>query len=130
MDETGSAYESEAQLLRDPNLHVIFGVTMMAVHGVSSITPAFPDIAVALGLTPHQVGLLVAVFTLPEYRNEGGTWYTFEQLAPGWFAGPGLYEMQPDGTWLRLTTDNDLTLDEVLQLHDPPPRPPSADTAR
>jgi MFS family permease len=56
---------SEALLLRDPNLHVIFGVTLMAVLGVSSITPAFPQIARALNLTPGQVGLLVAVFTLP-----------------------------------------------------------------
>ncbi len=55
----------ERLLLKDPNLHVIFGVTLMAVLGVSSITPAFPQIADALGLTPGQVGLLVAVFTLP-----------------------------------------------------------------
>jgi MFS family permease len=57
--------QSERYLLRDPNLHVIFGVTLMAVLGVSSITPAFPQIAVALQLTPSRVGLLVAVFTLP-----------------------------------------------------------------
>ena len=56
---------SEAGLLRDPNLHVIFGVTLIAVLGVSSITPAFPLIAEALDLTPYQVGLLVAIFTLP-----------------------------------------------------------------
>ncbi len=65
-DESQSTPEgSEALLLRDPNLHVIFGVTLMAVLGVSSITPAFPQIAEALSLTPGQVGLLVAVFTLP-----------------------------------------------------------------
>jgi MFS family permease len=57
--------DSEARLLSDPNLHVIFGITLMAVLGVSSITPAFPQIADALNLTPGQVGLLVAVFTLP-----------------------------------------------------------------
>ena len=56
---------NETGLLRDPNLHVIFGVTLMAVLGVSSITPAFPQIAEALNLTLHQVGLLVAIFTLP-----------------------------------------------------------------
>jgi MFS family permease len=55
----------ERHLLRDPNLHVIFGVTLMAVLGVSSITPAFPQIGEALNLTPGQVGMLVAVFTLP-----------------------------------------------------------------
>ena len=55
----------ERSLFRDPNLHVIFGVTLMAVLGVSSITPAFPQIAEALDLSPGAVGLLVAVFTLP-----------------------------------------------------------------
>ncbi len=64
MSQSGSG-RNETGLLRDPNLHVIFGVTLMAVLGVSSITPAFPDIARALDLTPHQVGLLVAIFTLP-----------------------------------------------------------------
>ncbi len=56
---------SELSLLRDPNMHVIFSVTLMAVLGVSSITPAFPQIAEGLDLTPEAVGLLVAVFTLP-----------------------------------------------------------------
>jgi ACDE family multidrug resistance protein len=65
VENSGTAYESEAGLLRDPNLHVIFSVTLMAVLGVSSITPAFPEIAEAFSLTPNRVGLLVAVFTLP-----------------------------------------------------------------
>lgn len=64
-ETSGSTYEGEAGLLRDPNLQVIFSVTLMAVLGVSSITPAFPEIAEALSLTPNQVGLLVALFTLP-----------------------------------------------------------------
>jgi ACDE family multidrug resistance protein len=37
----------------------------MAVLGVSSITPAFPQIAEVLDLSPEAVGMLVAVFTLP-----------------------------------------------------------------
>jgi len=65
LSSQSSLGQSEARLLRDPNLHVIFGVTLMAVLGVSSITPAFPQIAEALKLSPGQVGLLVAVFTLP-----------------------------------------------------------------
>lgn len=65
LEASASAHEGEAGLLRDPNLHVIFAVTLMAVLGVSSITPAFPEIAAALSLTPNQVGLLVALFTLP-----------------------------------------------------------------
>ena len=52
-------------LLRDPNLHVVFSVTLMAMLGVSSITPAFPQVSQALDVTPQAVGLLISVFTLP-----------------------------------------------------------------
>ncbi|UCF42069.1 MAG: MFS transporter [Gemmatimonadota bacterium] len=52
-------------LLRDPNLHVVFGVTLMAMLGVASVTPAFPQIAEQLAVTPQSVGLLISVFTLP-----------------------------------------------------------------
>lgn len=55
----------ERPLYRDPNLWVIFGVTLMAVLGVSSVTPAFPRIARELGIMPQQVGQLVTAFTLP-----------------------------------------------------------------
>lgn len=35
----------------------------MAVLGTSSITPAFPEIQDALGISSGQVGLLITVFT-------------------------------------------------------------------
>jgi ACDE family multidrug resistance protein len=53
------------RLYRDRNLQIIFGVTLMAVLGVSSITPAFPSITRELGITGGQVGLLITFFTLP-----------------------------------------------------------------
>ncbi len=49
----------------DRNLQIIFCVTLMAVLGVSSITPAFPRIVEALGISPGDVGLLITAFTLP-----------------------------------------------------------------
>ncbi|TCJ15585.1 MFS transporter [Rubrobacter taiwanensis] len=52
-------------LLRDRNLHIVFGVTLMAVLGASSVTPAFPRIVEELGVSPGEVGLLITVFTLP-----------------------------------------------------------------
>jgi MFS transporter, ACDE family, multidrug resistance protein len=52
-------------LFFNKNLQIIFAVTLMAVLGVSSITPAFPKIARQLNLTSQQVGLLITVFTLP-----------------------------------------------------------------
>jgi ACDE family multidrug resistance protein len=53
------------RLLTDPNLHVIFGVTLVAVLGVSTITPVLPQVATVFERTPQAVALLIVVFTLP-----------------------------------------------------------------
>ncbi len=53
------------KIYRDTNLQIIFGITLMAVLGVASITPAFPTIARDLNISAQKVGLLITVFTLP-----------------------------------------------------------------
>lgn len=53
------------KLYLDRNLQILFGVTLMAVLGVSSITPAFPSIVQELAINPGEIGLLITVFTLP-----------------------------------------------------------------
>jgi MFS family permease len=55
----------EKNVLLDPNLHVIFGVTLLAVMGVVSIAPAFPKMMTVLKISSGQIGLLMTVFTLP-----------------------------------------------------------------
>ena len=50
---------------RDPNLLIVFGVTLTAVMGVSSITPAFPKIAEQFGVTPERTGLLITAYYVP-----------------------------------------------------------------
>jgi ACDE family multidrug resistance protein len=60
-----AAETGKQKLLRDTNLHVIFGVTLMAVLGVSTITPVLPHIAAAFDRSPQAVALIIAVFTLP-----------------------------------------------------------------
>ena len=55
----------QRSLYRDPNLQIIFFVTLMAVLGVSSITPAFPKIVRELNVSSQAIGLLITVFTLP-----------------------------------------------------------------
>ncbi len=59
--------QSEVQraIYRDTNLQIVFGVTLMAVLGVSSITPAFPRIVQALNISPQAIGSLITVFTFP-----------------------------------------------------------------
>jgi len=44
---------------------VIFGITLIAVLGVASITPALPQISETLDLTNMQIGLLISAFTFP-----------------------------------------------------------------
>lgn len=44
---------------------IIFGVTLMVVMGVSSISPVFPLIKEEFNVTEQQVGLLITFFNLP-----------------------------------------------------------------
>ncbi|MBN1185744.1 MAG: MFS transporter [Bacteroidales bacterium] len=52
-------------VIKDRNLHIIFSVTLIAVMGVASITPAFPAIIKHFGIEKPQIGLLITVFTIP-----------------------------------------------------------------
>jgi len=58
-------YRAGMDLWRDRNLHIVFGVTLMAVLGVSSIAPALPRIAQTFEVSPQRTGLLITVFTVP-----------------------------------------------------------------
>jgi len=53
------------RLYLDKNLQLVFGVTLMAILGVSSIIPALPDMIDGLSITPSRIGLVIAAFTLP-----------------------------------------------------------------
>ncbi len=55
----------QENLIKDKNLHIIFSITLIAVMGVSSVTPAFPVIKDTMNLTNHQVGLLITFFSGP-----------------------------------------------------------------
>ena len=49
----------------EKNVIIIFGITLIAVMGIASITPAFPGIIRYFGISTQQVGWLIAAFTLP-----------------------------------------------------------------
>ncbi|MBN2348810.1 MAG: MFS transporter [Bacteroidales bacterium] len=51
--------------LRDSNLYIIFLVTLHAVMGVASITPAFPAMVRFFNISVHEIGLMIVMFTLP-----------------------------------------------------------------
>ncbi len=53
------------QLFKERRLYVIFSITVIAVMGVASITPALPKMAEALQLSQSQIGWMISAFTLP-----------------------------------------------------------------
>ncbi|WP_022835689.1 MFS transporter [Salisaeta longa] len=57
--------KSAAALLRDRRLLLLFAVTTVAVGNVSSITPAFPAMMQALGISEVVAGWLVTAYALP-----------------------------------------------------------------
>ncbi len=56
---------SQTSFLRDRNLYVIFGITLSAVMGVTTIAPALPSIAHSFEISADKIGLLITFFTLP-----------------------------------------------------------------
>lgn len=55
----------QRSLYFEPNLQIVFIITLVVVMGVSSIAPALPQIQAAFGIPKPAVGLLIVVFTLP-----------------------------------------------------------------
>ncbi len=56
---------NDENLFKDRNLHIIFSITLLAIMGVSSITPAFPRIIRYFNISPQQIGYLITIFTFP-----------------------------------------------------------------
>jgi MFS transporter, ACDE family, multidrug resistance protein len=52
-------------LIKDINLPLIFSITLMAVLGLTTISPAFPKMVEKLNVPTKDIGLLLTVFTLP-----------------------------------------------------------------
>lgn len=50
---------------QNPNLLIVFSVTLTGIMGVSSVTPILPTIAYEFNISPEQSALLITVFTLP-----------------------------------------------------------------
>lgn len=57
--------QNPKKLYLDKNFQIICAVSLIAVLGVASVTPAFPKLAQALNVAPENIGLLVTAFTFP-----------------------------------------------------------------
>ncbi|MBW4664357.1 MAG: MFS transporter [Chroococcus sp. CMT-3BRIN-NPC107] len=58
-------HRADKNLFQDPNLLIIFTISLIAILGVASVTPTFPRLREALNVPVERVGLLITVFTFP-----------------------------------------------------------------
>lgn len=58
-------FEPRKPVFQELNFQIICTISLIAVLGVSSVTPAFPLLAKTLEIEPKNMGLLITVFTLP-----------------------------------------------------------------
>lgn len=59
----------------------------------------------------------------PEVRGERHQW--IELYGEGeWYTGEGFYQLSEDYVWSRDQEIGDLTIDDLIQLYDPPPPVP------
>jgi MFS family permease len=63
--EDPSQFQPRKPVYQEINFQIICVVTLIAVMGVSSVTPAFPNLAKDLKIDPKNLGLLITTFTLP-----------------------------------------------------------------
>jgi hypothetical protein len=64
-------------------------------------------------------------FQFPQDRDEQGQWIPLDDQAD-WFEGPGFYRLDEDLTWSPDVEFEGMTLDELLQVYDPPPAVPDS----
>ncbi|MEH2367038.1 MFS transporter [Nostoc sp.] len=63
--QDNSQFERQKPVYLQLNFQIVCAVVLIAVIGVSSVTPAFPKLAKDLNINPKNLGLLITAFTLP-----------------------------------------------------------------
>ncbi|MFC1901889.1 MFS transporter [Chloroflexota bacterium] len=101
---------SETKLYRDRNIQIVFGVTLMSVLGVSSISPVFPTIIRELGISPREIGLLITFFTLPGVFLAPVVGVLADRLGRKRILGPSLFLFALAGVACAFVRDFNLLL--------------------
>jgi len=105
-----NSQHSRSKLYLDPNLHIVFAVTLMAIMGVANITPAFPRIAKELNVTPAQIAYLITYFTVPGVFLSPILGVLADRLGRKRILAPSLFLFGIAGTACGLVRDFDLLL--------------------
>lgn len=102
--------QGEMRVHRDPRLYILCSVTLIAMLGVGSISPALPSMMQALNLTPHEIGLLITAFTLPGMALAPVMGMLADRLGRKKTAVPSLLLFGIAGTGCFMVTDFDTLL--------------------
>lgn len=94
----------------DRNLLIIFSITLMAVLGVSSITPVFPQMIRELNIDTRQIGLLITYFTLPGAILAPFTGIMADRLGRKRILAPSLFVFAVAGTACAFVRDFNILL--------------------
>jgi MFS family permease len=60
-----SSPKAPSNLYQDRNLHIIVGITLVAILGIITVNPTLPTLAAAFNVPPEQIGLVIAAFVIP-----------------------------------------------------------------
>ncbi len=106
----------------------LIGLGLLLVAGCPMAAPPIDD--AMLGPEPgtyyvDQVEHKLFYFQLAQTRGEESGWVRLHDDG-GWYEEPGFYELAEDRAWSWDEDTEGLTLDEFVQLHDPPPPVPAA----
>ncbi len=88
----------------------MFGVTLMAVMGVTSISPAFPRIVEALNISETEVGMLIIAFTIPGVVLTPFIGVLADRVGRRWVLVPSLFLFGLAGGACALVTEFDILI--------------------
>ena len=64
-------------------------------------------------------------FDLGLTRDDEGRWVTIDDVDVSWYTLPGPHEFDATDGWRPIENAGDVTLDDMIQLHDAAPKVPS-----
>ncbi len=101
-------------------------LVLLAVGGCPLAAPPVNDIMLGPEPGTYYVERLdgkLFYYQLERVRGEDGNWVLLNEDGD-WYEGTGFYELSEDYDWSWDEDAEGLTLDELIQLHDPPPPAP------
>jgi hypothetical protein len=103
----------------------VFITGLFGLGGCPQLAPPTDDVAIAPEPGRYYVEQFdgkLSYYRLSEWRGDESGWVELDDEGT-WYTGPGFYVLSDDYVWSRDEDTEGMTLDDAIQLHDPPPAP-------